>query len=613
MLIPSAAAGAIIGKGGETIAELQKQSGARIKMSKANDFYPGTNERVCLITGNLESVNTILNFINEKIREKPDPNARAAVDFDNKVTAEREKQIKLLIPNTTAGMIIGKGGSFIKSIKDISGAFVQLSQKSKDATLSERVVTIIGEPENNRQAMQMILQKIEDDPQSGVCLNISYSDVNGLVANFNPTGSPFALHNGSNPTVPTSDQQTNNHSPSTANCGIRIQGSNHFRKGVESGPFVLPLATGGALNLKFNMNPGRTPTDPSLMAQYLNHIAAGFSSSGYSDAAAEEIVRAMRMLASHGVLVINLQTPTSIETQTAVQCVTSTCIASTPLTPQLQVGQVATNNILSSGNQSDHIPHNHHHPPPHHANTSSTKTVIHQQHQIAIPAAPPPHFMGHGGGLHHPAPPPAATSHPHRGLVSFQQDTSQPPHHVPATSYAGSMVNAPVTYSRYWSSSSTCGADSSGSDNRGGVDAAALAPNSGFVRGNNPRPVSPATVAAANAHFVPSIGANNNSFGLGLNVPTQAHILEADAHHRVEIEINENIIGAVIGPSGRCIVDIQQFSGAKIQISKKGTFSPGTRNRIVTITGSQEAISTAKYMIEQKISEEESKREKNAY
>jgi RNA-binding protein Nova len=42
ILIPSTAAGAIIGKGGETIAQLQKDAGARIKMSKANDFYPGT-------------------------------------------------------------------------------------------------------------------------------------------------------------------------------------------------------------------------------------------------------------------------------------------------------------------------------------------------------------------------------------------------------------------------------------------------------------------------------------------------------------------------------------------------------------------------------------------
>lgn len=40
-LVPSVAAGAIIGKGGETIASLQKDAGARVKMSKAHDFYPG--------------------------------------------------------------------------------------------------------------------------------------------------------------------------------------------------------------------------------------------------------------------------------------------------------------------------------------------------------------------------------------------------------------------------------------------------------------------------------------------------------------------------------------------------------------------------------------------
>lgn len=63
-----------------------------------------------------------------------------------------------------------------------------------------------------------------------------------------------------------------------------------------------------------------------------------------------------------------------------------------------------------------------------------------------------------------------------------------------------------------------------------------------------------------------------------------------------------------IGPSGRQLVEIQQMSGAVIQISKKGTFAPGTRNRIVTISGQQNSITMAHYLIEQKIQEEESKR-----
>lgn len=41
ILVPSVAAGAIIGKGGETIAQLQKDTGARVKMSKSHDYYPG--------------------------------------------------------------------------------------------------------------------------------------------------------------------------------------------------------------------------------------------------------------------------------------------------------------------------------------------------------------------------------------------------------------------------------------------------------------------------------------------------------------------------------------------------------------------------------------------
>lgn len=41
ILVPGYAAGAIIGKGGQIIVQLQKETGAIIKLSKAKDFYPG--------------------------------------------------------------------------------------------------------------------------------------------------------------------------------------------------------------------------------------------------------------------------------------------------------------------------------------------------------------------------------------------------------------------------------------------------------------------------------------------------------------------------------------------------------------------------------------------
>ena len=100
--------------------------------------------------------------------------------------------MKILVPNSTAGMIIGKAGNYIKQIKEESGSYVQISQKAKDVSLQERCITVIGEKENNRNALLMILAKVADDPQSGTCLNVSYADVSGPVANYNPTGSPYA-------------------------------------------------------------------------------------------------------------------------------------------------------------------------------------------------------------------------------------------------------------------------------------------------------------------------------------------------------------------------------------------------------------------------------------
>jgi len=49
VLIPSYAAGSIIGKGGQTIVQLQKETGATIKLSKSKDFYPGMHHITLLL------------------------------------------------------------------------------------------------------------------------------------------------------------------------------------------------------------------------------------------------------------------------------------------------------------------------------------------------------------------------------------------------------------------------------------------------------------------------------------------------------------------------------------------------------------------------------------
>jgi len=481
ILIPSAAAGAIIGKGGETIAEVQQKIGAKIKLSKANDFYPGTNERVCLISGSKDAVTGICQFLQEKVKEKPDPHSKPAIDFDNKVTAEREKQVKVIVPNSTAGMIIGKGGSTIQLIKEQSGAFIQLSQKPTDTTLPERVVTVIGEDENNKIALDMILDKVQEDPQSGSCLNVSYSEINGPVANANPTGSPFA--NG--------QLQPGGSSPPN---GLVTPASGHDLNVSPDHPPPPPASSSGVnltvpgystLNIKLNFQSPQPPSDPRLVSQCLPHVNHSLRRSGYSEKVADEVTRAMGTLSLHGVLQM------------------------TPTNPDLSTVTTVTDSVFL--------------PPP--------------------PQTPP--------------------------------------------------VNT----------------------------AAAQGPfgPAGLVPASSGRPASPLPLSQplSQLSLPPLPIQNNNSFGLAtagnpLPPPPPPPGLDTDQMATVDIEVSESLIGAVLGPAGKSIIEIQQFSGSNIQISKKGMYSPGTRNRVVTVTGSQKAINTAKFLIELKVKDEEAKRQFNA-
>eukprot|EP00053_Salpingoeca_punica_P010343 m.93047 g.93047 ORF g.93047 m.93047 type:complete len:190 (-) comp15357_c0_seq1:1014-1583(-) len=49
--VPDELVGAIVGKGGVTILELQRQSGARIQISSKGEYVPNTTDRIVTITG----------------------------------------------------------------------------------------------------------------------------------------------------------------------------------------------------------------------------------------------------------------------------------------------------------------------------------------------------------------------------------------------------------------------------------------------------------------------------------------------------------------------------------------------------------------------------------
>jgi RNA-binding protein Nova len=159
ILVSNNVAGSIIGRAGQTISELQSQSSARIKLSQTGDYYPGTQDRVCLVQGQLENVKVAVRLLLERLymlqeqqhsqhlawQPKPDDGSAPGFDF----------AVRLLVPSSSCGMIIGKAGSNIKHMEEASGvSSVRLSPKesvdpsSPSAAVvsgtSERVVTLTG-------------------------------------------------------------------------------------------------------------------------------------------------------------------------------------------------------------------------------------------------------------------------------------------------------------------------------------------------------------------------------------------------------------------------------------------------------------------------------------
>jgi len=171
-LVTNNMAGSIIGRSGQTISDLQEQSAARIKLSQSGDCYPGTSDRVCLVQGKFDEVTKAIHLIMEKLYDlqqqqvemqagryaqqedhHPDEEGDDDENYDSgddEGSDESETStkvlfsIRVLLPAASCGMLIGKAGSNIKSMRDLSSVTtIRLSPRQRESSLSgERVLTI---------------------------------------------------------------------------------------------------------------------------------------------------------------------------------------------------------------------------------------------------------------------------------------------------------------------------------------------------------------------------------------------------------------------------------------------------------------------------------------
>lgn len=147
-LIPKLAAGKVIGRGGERIGQIKKEAYVGIQMSKVDELFADTNERVCVITGRISDILKAYEMVHSQ--------------YEN-VDENRALQIKMLIHNNAAGPLIGKGGTNIKLIRDDSGCDVQVLGNGDGQ--DERLVVIEGPKEKRSIALRIIVEKVSEYAQ----------------------------------------------------------------------------------------------------------------------------------------------------------------------------------------------------------------------------------------------------------------------------------------------------------------------------------------------------------------------------------------------------------------------------------------------------------------
>jgi len=155
ILVSNNVAGSIIGRSGQTISDLQAQSSTRIKLSQSGDYYPGTQDRVCLVQGHTENIKRAAEMLLTRLyelqqqqhyhhltwpRQHPErammqhhDASYGGINIDpttHTLIPAFSFVVQVLVPTPCCGMIIGKGGTNVKHMVDSSGVYsVNLSPK----------------------------------------------------------------------------------------------------------------------------------------------------------------------------------------------------------------------------------------------------------------------------------------------------------------------------------------------------------------------------------------------------------------------------------------------------------------------------------------------------
>jgi polyribonucleotide nucleotidyltransferase len=138
LMFPSACIGSIIGKGGEVIHSIRAASEARINIF---DPTPNMDARIVLIQGFPENVAKAIELI------------FASLEQGKQTSLLTNFVVRIPISNDQAGPVIGNGGETINSLREQSGARIEVSKRNNGQQQAPwmglhnkiRIITVTGE------------------------------------------------------------------------------------------------------------------------------------------------------------------------------------------------------------------------------------------------------------------------------------------------------------------------------------------------------------------------------------------------------------------------------------------------------------------------------------
>ncbi|MBN3319427.1 FUBP3 protein, partial [Atractosteus spatula] len=153
ILIPASKVGLVIGKGGDTIKQLQERTGVKMIMIQDGPMPTGADKPL-RITGDPYKVQVCLQeeLVAEIIRDKDQGDFRSGrSDFGSRLGGS---SLDVAVPRFAVGIVIGRNGEMIKKIQNDAGVRIQF--KPDDGISPDRIAQVMGQPERCQHAVHLI-------------------------------------------------------------------------------------------------------------------------------------------------------------------------------------------------------------------------------------------------------------------------------------------------------------------------------------------------------------------------------------------------------------------------------------------------------------------------